>query len=108
MADALGKKVDADEWLSLKEKLLEEKPNQWEVDTPNYFGSGKLKDIWNLSAFYSSEMPDEWVEAMTNHWVINSEKGFFGAKMPTFVAKTSAYGGLFQCSTPFFERLSTF
>ena len=24
-------------------------------------------------------MPDEWVEAMTNHWVINSEKGFFGA-----------------------------
>ena len=79
MADALGKKVDADEWLSLKEKLLEEKPNQWEVDTPNYYGSGKLKDVWNLSAFYSPEMPDEWVEAMTNHWVINSEKGFFGA-----------------------------
>jgi len=78
MADALDEKSDAEEWLSLKNKLLDEMPNHWEVDTPNYYGSGELKDVWNLSVFYSREMPDEWVEAMVENWVLDSEKGFFG------------------------------
>ena len=78
MANALGFTKDAEYWLMKKKKMVDALPGEWQVDTPNYFGSGKIKDVWNLAAFYCRELPDAWVEAMTKNWVMNPEKGFFG------------------------------
>ena len=76
MAAELGNTEDAEKWRKLKEARLTGIASNWEIDTPNYFGSGKTKDVWNLAPFYSPYFPAEYVEKMTEHWVMNSESGF--------------------------------
>lgn len=79
IAAVLGETTDRDKWVSVRQMLLGQLDAPWEIDTPNYYGSGKIKDVWNLAVFYNRDMPQHMIKAMTENCVMNSEVGFFGA-----------------------------
>merc|ERR1712048_383679 len=55
---------------------------QWQLDTPNMFGSTEGGITWtNIAPAGMSMFPREWVDLMARNWIDDSVKGFFG-KVP--------------------------
>jgi hypothetical protein len=79
MAELLGHPEDASHWNASvgMDSVQDMLKNQWQLDTPNMFGSTSGGMSWsNVAAAGMSMFPREWVELMARHWLDNSDQGF--------------------------------
>ena len=80
MAKELDQEEDVMHWKSMKPRLSKNWSNAWEGYVDDFYaGKGApWKDIWNLAALLNYEMPKNWVNRMTDRWIMNTEDGFLG------------------------------
>ncbi len=80
MAVLTGDSEDPDRWLELvrldgRDRWLE---NMWQKHQLNFFGGSDKNLDWSGFAYLrNSDFPEDWAYRMTEHWVLNSKRGFF-------------------------------
>jgi len=78
MAEILGFTEDPAHWNETvnMQNLYSQMENQWELETPGWYGSGMG---WgNVAPGANSMFPREWLKTMAEKWLDNQEDGFFG------------------------------
>jgi len=80
MAAVLGRTADVEHWRAMRPARVERFRKPWQAWLPHYYaGKGtRYKDIWHLACMLCLDMPDAWVDELVEHWVMNTESGFFG------------------------------
>lgn len=82
MAILTGHPEDADHWPKVMNVAsLENWLNgMWEKNgVDNFFGAGKKNLDWSGFAYLRNNyFPEEWAAKMTEHWALDSQKGFWG------------------------------
>jgi hypothetical protein len=99
MARELKLPYDVKHWESLYSQLLPQYRHMWEEDISHFMGPSKVKDIPSLWTMMAHDMPDEWAEEMSEHWVMNSQEGFLGEVPINIRAKDSEQVWPFNVST---------
>ena len=85
MAAALGHEDDIAHWNSSvgMNRYAAQLNRSWEQDTPNMFGSTKGgMGFGNIAPAGTSVFPRAWVLAMAEHWLDDSNRGFYTAACP--------------------------
>jgi len=80
MAILTGDREDPDRWLKMVnyDRRRQAMKRMWESRYPNFFGGGKGRLHWTGFAYMrNSGFPDQWAYRMTEHWAMDSKKGFF-------------------------------
>jgi len=80
MARALGRDDDVAHWQAMHPRMLKAFRAPWAQYRPGLYAprGSRWKDIWHLASMMCREMPDEWVDAQCDRWVMNTETGFLG------------------------------
>ena len=101
MATLLGQEEDIPHWEKRRPRMMEVFNHYWEDDEPGYFGIKRdpWKDIWNLSCMQADAMPKEWVNALCDRWVMNSEDGFLAPVSLQIRPPNDPPNGVFAVST---------
>lgn len=100
MAATLRATVDIEHWQMMRKSLMKQLLDKWEIDTANYYGSTtKWKDISQLFPIMCYEMPDEWIDAIVKHWIMNTETGFMGPVPLDIRPPDCIENGVFAVST---------
>jgi len=76
MAAEPGEREDIPLWSRWLKDHTDRIDNSWESDTTQYFGSGQIKDIWQLAYFWARDINSGHVGHMMDRWVTNAEEGF--------------------------------
>jgi hypothetical protein len=101
MAKLLGQEADIPHWEKRRPRMMEVFNHYWEDDEPSYFGIQRdpWKDIWNLSCMQADAMPNDWVNALCDRWVMNSEDGFLAPVSLQIRPPNDPPNGVFAVST---------
>jgi hypothetical protein len=101
MAKELGHHQDIAHWLSFRDGRVEGFLTHWGTYAQDYYARGNepWKDIWQLSSLLCNEMPDQWAQAMTDRWIMNTEEGYLGPVAIRIRPPLDPPNGVFRVST---------